>query len=137
MPYGETLIRTQIKTLILTLIFSEHGTHGRNGIFRSLRVFRVRNKSLCLCASACLNYNMEISLRRMSLCNLLLSWQFTFQKINHRKVHFCVLRFSHFYHIPFSLTSSFKSSLSSSLVLPSLYLRSSFATNSLQSRSLE
>ena len=30
MPYGETLIRTQIKTLILTLIFSEHGTHGTN-----------------------------------------------------------------------------------------------------------
>ena len=51
MPYGETLIRTQIKTLILTLIFSEHGTHGRNGIFRSLRVFRVQkiSVSLCLC----------------------------------------------------------------------------------------
>ena len=30
MPYGETLIRTQIKTLILTLIFSEHGTHVIN-----------------------------------------------------------------------------------------------------------
>ena len=73
MPYGETLIRTQIKTLILTLIFSEHGTHRINESFRSFRVFRVRNKSLCLCASACLNYNMEISLRRMSLCNLLLS----------------------------------------------------------------
>ena len=29
MPYGETLIRTRIKTLIQTLIF-EHGKHGRN-----------------------------------------------------------------------------------------------------------
>ena len=30
MPYGETLIRTQIKTLILTLIFFGHGTHVIN-----------------------------------------------------------------------------------------------------------
>ena len=49
--------------------------------FSVLYEFSVFKKSLCLCASACLNYNMEISLRRMSLCNLLLSWQFTFLKI--------------------------------------------------------
>ena len=52
MPYGETLIRTQIKTLILTLIFSEHGTHEINESFRSFRVFRVRN-NLCISVPLC------------------------------------------------------------------------------------
>ena len=61
MPYGETLIRTQIKTLILTLIFflttelteiCRRPTDHReviNGIFRSLRVFRVQKISVSLC----------------------------------------------------------------------------------------
>ena len=77
MPYGETLIRTQIKTLILTFKFFL--TTEQTKIFVPFEFSMFENKSLCLCASACLNYNMEISLRRMSLCNLLLSWQFTFQ----------------------------------------------------------
>ena len=76
MPYGETLIKTQIKTLILTFKFFLTMRQTKVSVLSEFSVFK---KSLCLCASACLNYNMEISLRRMSLCNLLLSWQFIFQ----------------------------------------------------------